>query len=816
MKYTLAIKKATLFLIFIFCLLNNYYSQDAYANHRKYWWYKSRLNNDFMKVGLGDGESMPFGQRGSGSYGFNAFPNVYNNKLNVGDAASTLGHYIAMLATEYALLSKNFQNTNKVKNELFCALNAIDRIDYKAESTSTSGLYMLNGFFIRDDIPSTLLANNYEHFNYYNYGTINNNNNLSRGFHSKIQNGADMVRSDWTRKYGGVNTDPSDHTNSNIFMSQDQVYNLLYGLAFVNKFVLTEETNNNQPFPYTGETSLVAEARGIAHRLISHLRNPKDFNGNDCNSSIYDKLVNSWKVNDPTTCNEISLQDGGDARLYAYPLAESECQITSDNYSAPDNASLFGLPFACGTTYHNAASIADYHLWNTAANAPFINPNDPHKYIDPRVFNTNLMAICNCVYGSIPDSFATQIVNQLIAFVSSIASWLGWILKIIWKLIQVILYIFTPGSHVNQTNTAITTNAYVHESPLDHGPISLALLNDKLFYYGNPDYSFEYLLNVAPCDGIYNWGINDQSHYQWSSDNRLDHPDRRGTGAGSAEWAAPTGEYNGIDYMLYHNLYYLRKATETFGTQQNIADLSDISINQPTGLTCSNVNAYETITSNNTNIGCNNPTYWRAGKTIYFGPGTSITGNGSSANGPNFHAYIQKFDCATDLGVYRMAQADSLHTGKDSLRAMDNVVTTDSYEAGAQYHKVDYPKDESAKPKPVVADKHFDNLITELPVEPIDELEAKMQEIYPNYSKEFFVKPTVTQTEVKAFFKLDDGEQAYLTVTDMKGSIIYFFNNIKSEEFVATINLTNHPEGIYLLKFTTTKGIIKTQKIIKQ
>ncbi|MFO0321130.1 MAG: hypothetical protein ACK504_01735 [Bacteroidota bacterium] len=28
------------------------YAQSMGANHRKYWWYKSRLNNDFVKVGL--------------------------------------------------------------------------------------------------------------------------------------------------------------------------------------------------------------------------------------------------------------------------------------------------------------------------------------------------------------------------------------------------------------------------------------------------------------------------------------------------------------------------------------------------------------------------------------------------------------------------------------------------------------------------------------------------------------------------------------------------------------------------------------------
>lgn len=35
-------------------------TQTDADNHRKYWYFKSRLNNDFLKVGTAAGESMPF------------------------------------------------------------------------------------------------------------------------------------------------------------------------------------------------------------------------------------------------------------------------------------------------------------------------------------------------------------------------------------------------------------------------------------------------------------------------------------------------------------------------------------------------------------------------------------------------------------------------------------------------------------------------------------------------------------------------------------------------------------------------------------
>lgn len=138
MKYSL------INLLIILLLSNQLLAQSMGLNHRKYWWYKSRLNNDFVKVGLGDGESLPFNQRGYSGPGFtNSNPN-----FKLGDGTSTLGLYIAQLATEYALLKKNAQRTEKVLHELFCAMNAFDRLDYKAENIEEYGVYRLNGYFI--------------------------------------------------------------------------------------------------------------------------------------------------------------------------------------------------------------------------------------------------------------------------------------------------------------------------------------------------------------------------------------------------------------------------------------------------------------------------------------------------------------------------------------------------------------------------------------------------------------------------------------------------------------------------------------------
>ena len=73
------------------------------------------------------------------------------------------------------------------------------------------------------------------------------------------------------------------------------------------------------------------------------------------------------------------------------------------------------------------------------------------------------------------------------------------------------------------------------------------MLNEKEFYLN--------LLNKAPLNGPFNYADPDQKDYvpEWSSVNRLVWPER-------LDRNMPLflkGEYNGLDYLLLHNLYYL-------------------------------------------------------------------------------------------------------------------------------------------------------------------------------------------------------------------------------------------------------------------
>jgi hypothetical protein len=593
-------------------------------------------------------------------------------------------------------------------------------------------------------------------------------------------------------------------------MSQDQAYNLLFGLAFVNKFVPVNETDNGATFGYgSGQTSLTAEARNIAARIIDHIRSSKALNGTPCGNN-----ATGWRIKNPTTCNNVPT--GDDAAAYAYALGEIECILK--NGGTPPSLGLTwplvgAVPLACqGGPYHNVYSkTAGFALWNTTARTLLYMPSDPHLGQDTRTFNANLMAICNCVFGRVEDQLVQNIVwvLQLVP----VLSWLGVVISWVWNFVSTVVNTFYPGYFFNDTEPAIRQNCYLNGNgtiegpgspsnptgnpggPLDHAPLARKILHGGP-YVQNSNYTFKYLLDVAPCTDIYNFNNYDYAHYEWSSDNRLDRPDRRGwygqnNPPGTGHWRPSKAEYNGIDYMVYHNLWYIHELQE--GTNPNITNMSEMDVNlggtwsSPTSL-----DIFENIKINNATINFNavsEDTYWRAGKEISFPGTTPIQGQGNEVYiSGNFHAYIEKYDCATDVGHFRMARFDSVEV-----------------------------------PTPVVPEttpksngkKKFDNLITELPTgkNPLDEA---MRQAYPGFSRELFVKPTLTEDKFRVYFTLAEDESAMLHILDLSGRIIYQNSSVTRNDSGMELDLSSYYNGLYMLKFSTTKGTEKTWKIVKE
>ncbi|HRG02506.1 MAG TPA: hypothetical protein PKZ75_15440 [Bacteroidia bacterium] len=362
--------------------------QNDLENHKKYWYYKSRLNNDFVKVGNtapngandttshDHGESMPFNERG---LEYNTYSNT-GNELKLGDGGTRLGIYISTLATEYRLLKDNFQDVSKVKHELFCALNAVNRIDYYAESIFSNGNMSpnLNGFFIRDDMPPNFVKNNYKHFNYYNTNGVNGTGNTidrqnDRGFTQTFNSGQDYNTSDYESFLrNGILKSTEE--------SQDQVFYLLMGLALTSQLVDDHDVDGSNVFGYgSGETELKKEAINISDRIIKHIKNSPD---------------GLWNIRNPANGNAL-VKIGWPASTYAYPLDNLGCFIKygQDLPFFTLSAGFANTPINPCTDYRN------FHSTITAppvgiANTGFLNPQKAEENKKLKTVSSAL----NCFY----------------------------------------------------------------------------------------------------------------------------------------------------------------------------------------------------------------------------------------------------------------------------------------------------------------------------------------------------------------------------------------------------------------------------------
>lgn len=120
-------------------------AQSLKEDSAKYEFFRQRLRNEFMfytNDASIHASHLPMERR------------YRNGTALVGrwaDAVWWQGHYLAVLATEYELKKRAGQNTDATLQELRCALDVYDRLDWVGEAC-WNGDSLLNGFYVRDDI----------------------------------------------------------------------------------------------------------------------------------------------------------------------------------------------------------------------------------------------------------------------------------------------------------------------------------------------------------------------------------------------------------------------------------------------------------------------------------------------------------------------------------------------------------------------------------------------------------------------------------------------------------------------------------------
>lgn len=847
-------------LILIISFTNIAFAQSEIDNHKKYWYYKTRLNNDFLKVGFGsNGLSIPFNERGY-EESFPYFAPDVSHTLKAGDASARLGIYISVLATEYRLLKNNGQNVSKVKHELFCALSAINRMDYYAEQIFRPTLPPnLNGFFIRDDIPEHFVSGNFKHFNYYNNDNIGgftpNTSITDRGFTQTFESPmykTESTMSSFLRDY----YDPTKSYEQALHSSeesQDQVYYLLMGLTLTSKLIDDGETDGSNVFGYgSGEDELVKESINITSRLINHIKS--------------DPI---WTIRNPANGDQ-PVQIGQSAAVYSYALDNLGAYI-KHNQDMPAwhipivsglNGSGIGFyPHANSTDFRNlySASPAATIPWQTIANAgggPSVDQQGffnalagcgNNVFEQTTVIDLGIQQAINALQNQINDEINN--INQQVAELNeSMADWVpNWLKEIIIGTIQFLLnglqilidsvggLINTLGQYLhpsillNNTDAKLTQNSVgnqvlypndclgnggsmafnlgseeyfgIYLRDILHGPnqdlpswiglISSAASPGHLIVKNN----VEEILSTAPCEGNYNFAPNYPSGDHWGASNFLDRPDRLWV---KQSCPAFLGEYAGLDYMLIHNLYYLREGNTSpfynYSERDVIANMpysnGEFSLTNKKTL-----GAFEFIDANNI-INSNGAADYRAGKQIDLKPGFT------AKVGSDFHAYVDPYNCS-GIGN-QMSRVAGGNTSVDYYGPTNNLIKQTT-SIPKQQTKEDNQLDEYVKQVQMQIAAQKDTMYKEI---------DRVKSLIANYAKStVYPNPNTGTFIVK--FNLEKEQHVKIKVVDLVGKTIHE-QEVSVGSEIYPVKLDESWKGVFMLKLIYENDKVETHKITIQ
>ena len=703
MKYIL--RNSLLILIYY---SNFSFSQTDEQNHAKYWYYRSRFLNDFIKVGLNPGESIPMTERQAYQFG--------SNDAKYSDGSSWVGYYLGVLATEYYLLKQNNQPTDSVRHELCCALFAFNRLDRFAEY-AYGGIHDLNGFFCRDDVDANFIQNNLRHFN---FGL-----NLSPPQQTGFAVGSYITN---------VNTsDYVDFQNSlfgsdNFVESVDQVSDLIVGLSLVAQFVDASAMDPDPLFRFQDqETSILQEARSITYRIVHFIeQNP------------------FWRIINPVT-NTVVGNGGGYVGGFSFPLAQAACRIS--NFYSPQFA-----PYTRCIEYNDIFTrTVGYYQWFA------IRPNQMNNVING-VIKGNFQAVANSDYSQ-PTLGLGNITFNLM---SQANYW-----DIEWQtLLRQVLY---GGANLVPGN--------FYQSIIDDAPPC------GPYYYSNP-------LSYYNTD--------------WFCTDRLEHPPG-GTLHNYPVHDGAEGEYKGLDYMLYHNLYYIVKHNKYAAP----FDMSDryITLNYPLPFVPHDignhqfpltVGAFETITADdkvvaNGNYQSDGDVTFRAGKEITLKPGFE------AQYGSDFDAVIQRFTCSSS-GYQRSMDSTNVN-------CPDCYVSQDMFNYPTSYVYYDHSNDPILPEFTEYDPNAFDPSLLLAPTF-MDSVARGSGNLVA------FPTPSSGQFSVGITALQDDESSATIFVTDLLGNVVFKLENVHDVSEPFPVDLTGKSKGVYYVRMVTNTGRTETVKVL--
>jgi hypothetical protein len=557
-------------LLLIFFLPLFAYSQTDELNQLKYWKLRHTFVEKFIKIGPNQGESLPAGSlipkacidniATDGTDPAKWQKSDYGT-MHWGDGMIRHGHYLSLLATEYALKKKYGLDYVGTLNELYYALEAINRLDRTAEVAlnsvyGTTYTERLNGFFLREDIPEDFCLNwRKEKMNFKcTNSAFYENNNVAK-----------MIDPDQSFYVKNI-------TSYQNVPSMDQLSSIMLGLSMVHKLVdpvFVKPSSSDCGF------DIIAEVQSIVDRMIGYVSSR--------NWEIID--ANGWPV----------ANGGGDIAFAAYPYVVAASRITGkpiDHYPScfyrktgkfhPKYFKIQKDITGYGTSGGPEVVVPKKDRVKTGFFHPFTRRI--HKKLNDGATAGDL----NNQDSSVYQSWILQGKGRSIFLTRKL-----WDNTLVNVLGSSIIHLQDQGaiekkengflSKMPNYNKTITFNVGVTagfwNSDIAHimGNITenreLELVNAVLYDHSPtaPREFYKKYLDGMSMLGSYNmygrnwvpnpegpWYTQQQSagngwanEYRWTSTKAKAHGEE-----------ANEGVFNGIDYMLFHNLYYLLYADE--------------------------------------------------------------------------------------------------------------------------------------------------------------------------------------------------------------------------------------------------------------
>ncbi|MBK9284344.1 MAG: T9SS type A sorting domain-containing protein [Sphingobacteriaceae bacterium] len=776
--------------------------------------------NDFIKLGGTQGDCICFAER---NYEYDGY-DLFTAKVGP-DQIDIVNQYLSTLALEYKLLSRANQSTNGTLREIYYILETYNRLDEEADqfwSQSPPGSDIIsrfplqrNGFLLREDMPlnyfdSLTSSQNFLHFNYA-YKEYNNSkpkDSISfTGLHSINKLSDDNKFCNFSGFIGA----PGDQPIEDLSINHDKYYSMFNAFLLLIKYLPNNSIyyENGQAKQFSdGVIDIKTEIRNIATRCYNY------FTGGQFGNNNLD-----WLLEYP---DGVTLTAGAHMWPYSYPMAKMYCYIQNE----------YPWPWPCNSN-QNAMSLTTGF---TAYNGLYINIIPPTTPIigseDASVFLGNVQAGSNApvfIPGPLPGGY---------------------------------LPVPIPISTAMLAHTTVNN-------------VQWARLLRKVLHQNQPIQSSESLfsspISQAPCKGPYNFGNCNHGGYEWSSQDKLEHPKARGKDC-ETQGGAFIGNYPGVDYMLLHNLYYEylnqkddKPGVVESGAYKNAYNLMDnydeqtwplqyIPLNGPFGqnagvayligvnqevITYTNfpgpggpvtyiiaparVKLFQNLESRAQIYAASSPAApnntdsskveYRAGKEITLLPESGNKPGFEVKLGSDFSAYIKRYICSGNNDPLALKQSSK----NEDYRSND--FETDLMNTEIPIHYVEHPKSNSDLfPESSEVDQYSSNEINEIQNILLNEYQIKNPEQINNIQNEllaqrFVALPNPCNGVFKLYAaKLADDEIFSYSIKDMKGQEIMHEENIKTN-IQKEINLNNYADGIYLIQLQTNKGYQFHKKI---